>query len=667
MLTVTAYDPNDQEYDTLETVPPRMMSDFAYIYLSQDYNNSGTVTVKLYWAEKYPHSGFAIFKASQSGMVIDTLSISEVIVNGVDTLSSALITSLDSTGVYLDDIDYVDFRYTFSAAGAGSTQTFFLNVDGFAQQYAGNADSLEATVNVTTDDITIEEFNTATAVSGAFVYIDNGTTRESGFTNVNGIFNPTADLDYTYDIYVYKMGYRPLKVQHTNTPIYDDEIWYGDVQLLGDAIAESGDTLTILPGTRVWIKHTSSVWNYANGASNKTELMAYGDNAHLHVFGTEEEPVMFRPSPGGSGDFQWAGFFAKNGGNFYANYATFEKCDGVWGIQGGSGPGRCKLVHTRHIGNQGVAGDWRNAKAVTGWFQMDTCYVEGRALWFENDDSCWARACTLNGTYESFYVYTNDDYVDFEDCYLYDYTSRGGRNYGRADFDETEFDGTGPAAYNYSRIKFDDSKVDANSGPYGLYVGNNAPLTSGRTTTFQRYSTYGVYLLSDVDFGNGIQRHNCFITDDATYTFYGSTGLHAYADYCYFDTLKYNKGLIVSHDYEDSICIPDTSLYKVTGQDGKPIMPRVFALGDAVPNPFNSTVAIEFDVPKDAEVTVEIYNLLGNKVTTLVDEEMTAGRYKAIWDSRDNSGRTVPSGTYMYRMRAVDEEFEETKKMTLIK
>ncbi|RKZ28038.1 hypothetical protein DRQ36_10990, partial [bacterium] len=41
MLTVTAYDPNDQEYDTLETVPPRMMSDFAYIYLSQDYNNSG--------------------------------------------------------------------------------------------------------------------------------------------------------------------------------------------------------------------------------------------------------------------------------------------------------------------------------------------------------------------------------------------------------------------------------------------------------------------------------------------------------------------------------------------------------------------------------------------------------------------------------------------------
>lgn len=84
-----------------------------------------------------------------------------------------------------------------------------------------------------------------------------------------------------------------------------------------------------------------------------------------------------------------------------------------------------------------------------------------------------------------------------------------------------------------------------------------------------------------------------------------------------------------------------------------------------MPNPFNSTVAIEIDVPKDADVTFEIFNILGEKVITLVDEELERGRYKVVWDGVDRNGMEIPSGTYLYRLRS--EDFEETKKMTLVK
>jgi len=672
MLTVTAYDPDDQEYDTLETVPPRMMSDFAYIYLSQDYNNSGAVTIKLYWAEKYPYAGFAIFKASQSGMDIDTLSISEVIKNGTDTLSSALINSLDSTGVYLDGVEFVDFRYTYSAASASYTQTFFLDVDGFTQQYAVNADTLEATVNITTDDITIEEFNSATAVSGAFIFIDNGTTQESGFTDGSGVFNPTADLDYTYDIYVYKIGYRPLKVQHSGTPIYDNEIWYSDIQLQGDVVAEAGDTLTILPGTGVWVKHTSAVWNYAYDLNSRVDIMAYG--GHIQAFGTEDDPVIFRPTPGGSGLYQWAGILAKNGGSFDINWATIEYVDAVAGIQGGTGPGNCKLVHTRHIGNQGVYGDWRSSSAQDGWFQADTCYVEGRFMFLRNADSCWARACTLSASssaHECFYVDNCSSTVTFDACSLYSYTSQGGRNMsdGKSNFIDCAFKGTAKAISQYGQLELNSSRIDAGNTSYGLYEANTSSEIISRNTIFENYSSGGVLLRSANDFGTlENPGHNCFLDSSAQneYAIYNDTKESIDAEWNYFAWKRFACPPTVSADSTDEWCDPDSTKTPKIIVKKDVIVPREFALGNAVPNPFNSTVAIEFDVPKEAEVKLEVFNLLGKKVITLKNEELSAGRYRVLWDSRDASGHEMPSGTYLYRMRSGD-EFEETKKMILIK
>jgi len=663
MLYIEVYNSGQQTWDALDTVPSRSMAGFALVEVDDDYiDNEDHLKLRLIWDSYYAIDIVGI-DTIDVGILIDTLDLEQALLDEVEVTSD--LTSVDSVYARVGMENALEYRFDYSAPGSDSSQTLILETRGFAVYYEDD-DSLEATVNVSTDDITIEEFNTATAVSGAFVYIDDGTTKESGFTNVNGVFNPTADLDYTYDIYVYKMGYRPLKVQHTNTPIYDDEIWYGDVQLLGDAIAESGDTLTILPGTRVWVKPTSAVWNYAQDLNNRLDIMAYG--GYIQVFGTENEPVMFRPSPGGSGLYQWAGLFAKNDGSFYVNWATFKYADGVGGAQGGTGPGRMKFVHTRHIGNQGVFADWRNASSQDGWFQLDTCYVEGRVMWFENDDSCWARACSLSQSvtaHECFYTDACSTAVEFEDCNLFDYTYYGGRAFGRINFEKTDFDGTGPASKNYSRVEFGSCNIDAGGANYALEITSTAFQDSSLdsdSSTFQNFAVAGIFSYKTIAF----YQYNCIIADTA-YTFESApkTEITVYSDHNYYDTLRVSLGVTAADRNRTETCVPDPGLSKVYSADGKRILPEEFSLCAAIPNPFNSNVAIEFDIPKDAEVVFEIFNILGEKVITLVDEELERGRYRVVWDGADIGGAELPSGTYLYRLRC--EEFEETKKMTLIK
>ncbi len=96
-----------------------------------------------------------------------------------------------------------------------------------------------------------------------------------------------------------------------------------------------------------------------------------------------------------------------------------------------------------------------------------------------------------------------------------------------------------------------------------------------------------------------------------------------------------------------------------------PVLPTDFALSQNAPNPFNPTTTIDFALPKASNVKVEVFNILGQKVTTLVDEYLSAGFKRVDWDGTDATGRTVASGVYLYKMTAGD--FSETKKMMLMK
>ncbi|RMF62551.1 MAG: T9SS C-terminal target domain-containing protein [Calditrichaeota bacterium] len=96
-----------------------------------------------------------------------------------------------------------------------------------------------------------------------------------------------------------------------------------------------------------------------------------------------------------------------------------------------------------------------------------------------------------------------------------------------------------------------------------------------------------------------------------------------------------------------------------------PGVPTRFALQQNYPNPFNPTTTIRYQVPQAANVRIVIYNLLGQRVRTLVDERKPAGTYSVQWNGRDDSGRTVASGVYLYRL--VSGKFRQTQKMLLLK
>ncbi len=83
------------------------------------------------------------------------------------------------------------------------------------------------------------------------------------------------------------------------------------------------------------------------------------------------------------------------------------------------------------------------------------------------------------------------------------------------------------------------------------------------------------------------------------------------------------------------------------------------------PNPFNPVTTIKYNVPTSGKVIVEIYNIAGQKVKTLVNENQKAGMNQVVWNGTDNAGRTVTSGIYLYKIK--NGKYTSTKKMILMK
>lgn len=94
-------------------------------------------------------------------------------------------------------------------------------------------------------------------------------------------------------------------------------------------------------------------------------------------------------------------------------------------------------------------------------------------------------------------------------------------------------------------------------------------------------------------------------------------------------------------------------------------LPTEFALDQNYPNPFNPSTEINFALPVPSQVRVDVFNVLGQRVTTLVDGQMPAGNHSVTWYGNDNDGSQVSSGVYFYRITA--ENFASTKKMMLLK
>jgi len=136
-------------------------------------------------------------------------------------------------------------------------------------------------------------------------------------------------------------------------------------------------------------------------------------------------------------------------------------------------------------------------------------------------------------------------------------------------------------------------------------------------------------------------------------------------------TLVLTKDATVTTDrpiYANGTLIEDSAelkvgTYKVTF--AKSAVPKRLALYQNMPNPFNPVTDIKFDLPEKAKVRLEVYNMLGQKIRTLVDGELEPGTHTVRWDGKDQMGRDAASGVYFYKLTADGKTF--TRKMMLLR
>ncbi len=136
-----------------------------------------------------------------------------------------------------------------------------------------------------------------------------------------------------------------------------------------------------------------------------------------------------------------------------------------------------------------------------------------------------------------------------------------------------------------------------------------------------------------------------------------------------------NATTIYTYDLAGNLRIHDTTVdmgayehqaWTTTDVDEDlPQVPNAFALYQNSPNPFNPVTTIRFDLPRAEHVRLVVYNVKGELVATLADQNMDAGRKEITWDAKDSAGRTATSGVYFYRL--VAGEFVETRKMILLR
>ncbi len=164
----------------------------------------------------------------------------------------------------------------------------------------------------------------------------------------------------------------------------------------------------------------------------------------------------------------------------------------------------------------------------------------------------------------------------------------------------------------------------------------------------------------DLEISKNKNFSNSKIINDLQEPSYQANNLDANSMYFWRVKSKTLTGISSSYSYSGQF-----NTGGATSVEAENEIPSTFALEQNYPNPFNPTTAISYSIVKSSFVSLKVYDMLGREVKTLVNQEMTAGKYNLNWNGNDNFGNTVSSGTYIYRITA--DNFVSSKKMILIK
>jgi hypothetical protein len=154
---------------------------------------------------------------------------------------------------------------------------------------------------------------------------------------------------------------------------------------------------------------------------------------------------------------------------------------------------------------------------------------------------------------------------------------------------------------------------------------------------------------------NGAAGDTCRVDDDAEYTYDPVEGDNVYV----LGTVMFTYGNYKIEPRGDE----DIAVNPVGVDDG--IVGAKLDLGQNMPNPFNPKTTIAFTLPEPTDVTIEVYDVAGRKIVTLMNDRLGSGGHFVEWSGRGDNGEKVASGVYFYRLLAGDEDI--SKKMVLLK
>ena len=110
--------------------------------------------------------------------------------------------------------------------------------------------------------------------------------------------------------------------------------------------------------------------------------------------------------------------------------------------------------------------------------------------------------------------------------------------------------------------------------------------------------------------------------------------------------------LTPEHQVRHLSVVLGTAAFAEAHSDGASLTPIEYVLEANYPNPFNPETVIRYGLYQQSAVELAVYNVLGQRVRTLVEAEQKSGRYEVVWDGLDEAGRPAASGVYVYQLRA---------------
>lgn len=479
---------------------------------------------------------------------------------------------------------------------------------------------------------------------------------------------------------------------------YSPHIWWGPdtVYITGDFVVKPGSKLTILPGTVVEFDTTDD--QQGGSQASKCELIVKGN---FQALGTQQDSIYFLSISSTPSDSDWYGIRVDVGGSAKLSYCNLlhaytginyrnSTTDSVTHCRF-----RNNLMHGLRIENSAVLVD--DCVIEKDWVGIDDSYGTGIHLRGAN--------ATIQNTLIQGYLY--GIYVDqkikgirpqpsIEECGFYNIGHTGIYCYqSNPTIQKCCFKG----AYGEHGICFNAGSpyVDRcymasehDSIPIGIAFGG-AATGSIRRTTIWDYGTCAVHILgpSNPDLGNSDSIGcNWFEETDHYYVIAGGSSTilakSNYWDVDDGDTAGIREKIIGPVDIDPILgkcdhCFPcysdqcsdlppsdpEFEACKILATGEGDATSRGFSLSQNYPNPFNPQTVIKYDLPRPAHVKLTIYNVLGQKVRTVVDEHQDAGGKTLFWDGTDDGGKGVASGVYFFWLRA--DEFEAAKRMILVR